>query len=665
MGLEQVVAQEPDTVPSRFNAAEYALQKRYRRPGTVPFEKKDWKANTFISLMGGMDMLSNWGEEEFEPGIMAGASLTHRFTATNAVRGTLMMGNFTRKADNEKLSRIGLQADYIFNITASTSGYNPGRFFELLSVVGLGYQMASLEKTRKHVGEAHIGMQLKIHPNPHMDFFIEPRLSFLTDGIDHSLQNRHKYDIAYGGMIGLSYHLKGWKPFGKNIKLLEGDGFLDNTFISMAYGGQFQSSELTKELGITKSMAPVMTLSVGKWMMHQLALRASLFHGSDTWHQKVIEPIVDSEGEILEEGDSFYEGARYMGGRIEAMFNPIHYINDSSRFSANILAGIEMGQMKKYNHRRTASGGYSGLTGGLQLKYRFTDDLALFVEPRATFADYSMKSGEKYQGKYITKNYTDKLFSVSLGVEWRRADEGTRMGRSWNKDLFEPYYFAGGAIGLSTPIQMKRYELKNSYGYQAAAHIGRVISPLSAFRLGGDFGPLTVDIKGGTKKYNLATISLDYMLNVTNLMTEYEPDRKWEAEIFAGLAATMRMKPSLPKPDVPETPEAPEVPEIPEDTPKDPIGFTRATEDGEPNVPTNDSTNGKVDNPAYTEDDLNKSGFHFGAQVGMQLSYKLTPKIKLYIEPKMRFYGKELLMHNNVSGMDVMMSMQLGASYRF
>jgi len=657
MSLGQAMAQEPDTVPSTFNAAEYALQKRYRRPGTVPFNKKDRKANTFISLGGGMEMMSNWGEEEFEPGITAVFGATHRFTATNAVRANLLMGSFVRKADNEKLNRIGLQADYLFNISASTAGYNPGRFFELLSIVGVGYQMSSLEGVKKHVGEAHVGMQLKIHPSPHMDFFIEPRLTILTDGIDHSLQNRHKYDLVYGGMIGMSYHLKGWKPFGKNIKLLKGDHLLDNTFISMAYGTQFQSSELTKELGITKSMAPVMTLSVGKWMMHQFALRASLFHGSDTWHQKVLEPVVDSEGEILQEGDVFYEGARYMGGRLEAMFNPIYYLADSSRFSANILAGIEMGQMKKYNHQRTASGGYSGLTGGLQLKYRFTDDLALFVEPRVTFADYSMKSGEKYKDKYITKNYTDKLFSVSLGVEWRRADEDTRLARSWNNALFEPYYFAGGAVGLSAPIQMKRYELKNSYGYQAAAHIGRVVSPLSAFRLGGDFGSLTVDIKGGTKKYNLATISLDYMLNVTNLMTGYEPKRKLEAELFAGLVATMRMKPSLPKPDVPEVPEEPEQPETPEENPDDAIGFTRNETVEQPTE--------KVDNPAYTEDDLNKSGFHVGGQVGLQLSYKLTPQIKLYIEPKMRFYGKELLMHNNVNGMDVMMSVQLGASYRF
>lgn len=91
--------------------------------------------------------------------------------------------------------------------------------------------------------------------------------------------------MTYGAVVGMNYRFKAWKPFGK-IRTLEGDKFMDNTFISIAAGGQFQASRLTNEIGLTKSIGPHFSLSVGKWLIPALGLRLSGFRSDDTWHKR-------------------------------------------------------------------------------------------------------------------------------------------------------------------------------------------------------------------------------------------------------------------------------------------------------------------------------------------------------------------------------------------
>lgn len=84
--------------------------------------------------------------------------------------------------------RFGLQADYLLNVSSYVNGYNPGRIFEFLTVAGVGYQLSSLAGRTEHVADLHLGFQLKLHPTAHVDFYLEPRFTIMSDGIDHSFQ---------------------------------------------------------------------------------------------------------------------------------------------------------------------------------------------------------------------------------------------------------------------------------------------------------------------------------------------------------------------------------------------------------------------------------------------------------------------------------------------
>ena len=531
-------AQQKDTTNIGFDATKRAFVKRYKHPDAVPFDSL-WKNNVYISILGGMDKMIPRGDADFNIGPVGGIDVGWQFAPSHSLRTTLLAGNFSRKIDNETLTRIGLQTDYLLNVTSFISGYNPGRIFEFSTLAGLGYQCSSFAGTTKHIGELHLGMHLKLHPTSHVDFYIEPRFTILTDGIDHSFQkNWHKYDMTYGAVVGMNYRFKAWKPFGK-IRTLEGDKFMDNTFISIAAGGQFQASRLTNEIGLTKSIGPHFSLSVGKWLIPALGLRLSGFRSDDTWHKKEIVATDDNPGE------EFYEMSTYTGGRLEGMLDATDFFNGHQlhpRFSANILAGGELGYIKKENGYHPAKGGYTGFTGGVQLKYRFADEISLFIEPRTTFASYSLKTSEKEQGRNVAKKYTDNLFNINIGIEIQRANEENRMARSLNREVFTPSFFVSGGIGFSTPIQVKRYALKRYFDFQAIITAGRIFTPLSSLRLGIDFGPFSVDLKEGEAKYNMPSGSLDYMLNLTNLMTGYDPERKYDVQLFAGIVASMRLK---------------------------------------------------------------------------------------------------------------------------
>ena len=624
----QELKQKKDTAHTYFDATKEALSKRYRHPDAVPFDK-EWKKNVYLSLFGGMDRMVPRGDADFSTGPIGGISAGILLSPSHSLRLSLLGGTMARKIDNETLTRFGIQADYLLNITSFTSGYNPGRIFELSTVTGIGYQYSSLLGKAEHVGELHLGLQLKLHPTAHVDFYIEPRFSILTDGIDHSYQkNWHKYDMTYGAVVGMNYRFKAWAPFGR-MKILDGESFLDNTFISVAAGGQFQSSRLTDEIGLTKSIGPHFSLSVGKWLIPAFGLRLSGFTSGDTWHKKVMEATETAAQE------EFYEMSSYAGGRLEGMLNVLYFFNGhnfDSRFNIHLLAGGELGHIKKENGYYPAKGVYTGFTGGLQLKYGLFDNVAVFVEPRLTMASYSMKTNERENGRYVAKKYTDNLVNLNVGIEISRASLEKRLERSLNREDFLPSYFASISAGFATPMQVKRYELKRYFDYQAMAAVGRIFTPLSSLRLGADFGPFSVDLKEGALKYNMASGSLDYLLNLTNLMTGYDPERKYDVQFIAGLVASMRLKPSV---------------------------GTSGNSESAASASSTSST------PSTPDGDLYKSRLFFGGETGLHAAYQVSPRFKVFIEPKIRFYGKELLMQDNVQGMDIMMSLHAGTSFAF
>lgn len=287
VALDEATAQQDTaTVQPSFNALNYSLQKRYHPGDKIQFERKKGTLNLFVSAFAGFDKLLSREETDFAVGSFFGASVGKNVSRVSTFRGSLFGGSYTRNFNHARLTRWGAELDYIFNVSTFIAGYNPGRMFEVSTVFGLGYQLAFLEKQSAHVGEFHLGLQFRLHTSPSFDFYLEPRAMIQTDGMSRMIQhNWHKYDLSFGATAGLTYRFQA-APLTSRMKMLDGDGLADNTFVSFASGMQMQLSKMTSDIGTLKSAGPAFSLSLGKWLTPAFGIRLSGFSSADTWHEQ-------------------------------------------------------------------------------------------------------------------------------------------------------------------------------------------------------------------------------------------------------------------------------------------------------------------------------------------------------------------------------------------
>lgn len=611
---EVIAQQDTIAVKPSFNALDYSLQKRFHPGDKALFVPKKGLTNMFVSAFGGFDKMLSREETDFAVGPVFGVSLGKNVSRVSTFRVNLFGGSYTRNFNHARLIRWGGELDYLFNASTFISGYNPGRLVELSTVTGIGYQMAFLEKNSAHVGDFHLGVQLRLHTSPCFDFYLEPRVRIQTDGISRMIQyNWHKYDLSFGAMAGLTYRFQA-APLTSGVKSLDGDALVDNTFISFASGGQVQLSGLTRDVGTLSSVGPAFSLSAGKWLMPAFGIRLSGFSSADTWHEQ------KKDIDVLDESSAtrtYYEMSTYVGGRLEGMFRLSYFFNGhqiDSPFDINLLAGGEFGHMRKEDAAYPVKCGYYGFTGGAQFKFRLTDYLAFFVEPHTSLISYSLNKTVS-ENKITREKYSDCLFNLNVGLEIRRASAVHLAERSLNRELFHPSNFVSVGAGGSIPLQLRRYTLQRRLDYIAGISVGRHFTPLSTLRVTGDYNPFSVEIPDGTVNYGLATVGVDYLFNLSNCMAGYVPERKFDCYLLAGLMGAIRVKSST------------------------------ITED--------------------LSSEWTKNRFVVGGNLGLHCSYRLRDAVSVYLEPKVRFYNSKLLPNENISGADVMMSVQGGVSYHF
>lgn len=515
-----------------FNALDYSLQKRYRQPG-MTFENKKFTDNLFIGVFGGIDQIEPRAGADLSSGPQAGISLTKLFTPVHGVRLAGYWDSFKRKEDKLSITGYGITADHQFNLSAMLGGYNPYRFLEIGTVEGLGMRFATLNGEMRTAWDLHFGVQLKINTNSRFHIFLEPRITILGDDADFSpTRNWHRYDVSYGGVIGVNYRLGTYYRRAKSNAQTEEEKFLGNTFVSAAGGIQFQNSTLVKDMGVMSSLGPNVNVSLGKWLINPLGLRLSAFASYNAWRANY-----DTEMDEI---------TRYAGGRIEAIIDPIAFFRkDSKELAWGIvpMIGIEFGKMNKEKGDESIKKSYAGLTGGIQLRYNYNKAMSFFIEPRASRVPYSFTDKDPATNKITKRSYMDDVINILIGVEIKRSKDTKPIFERAYKGNFHPYFYAGGNFGLGMPLQLHRYGPKRIPGLQFVALGGYQLTPYSGFRAGLDFTRISVQYRP-KQSYSYASFAADYMLNVTNFMAGYDSDRKLGAEAFAGPVVTMGLKPS-------------------------------------------------------------------------------------------------------------------------
>ena len=419
-----------------FNALDYSMQKRYRKK-RFTFPKGGFTSNLYVSPYLSAENYLRRPESHMGINYMAGIAVGKAFSAAHSVRLAFDYGIANHNLLPERFTRIGVNASYLFNATAYLLGYNPYRMFEESLVVGLGYTSTKGPESSYGVLNLHAGLQVKFHAWRQFDLMVEPIVRLYSDGIDHENQrNWHKYDFGYGASLGFIYRFSPLFVSAEHHLRPEEKSYERNLFVSLAAGGQLQLSEAARAAGLLSGMRPHGQLSVGKWTRPYLALRASVFYGTNVWKRLQTEtgtPEPDP-GTPEETPEETPEGepeeapaapatpqaknltATYIGGRLELMFNPLGYMDRpwTERIKAALLFGVELGIMTKKDGQM-GKRLYAGLTGGLHVEMRFGQHWAAFVEPRYSWVPYTYLH-KKADDTYLPRiTYTDHICSISVG----------------------------------------------------------------------------------------------------------------------------------------------------------------------------------------------------------------------------------------------------------
>lgn len=396
-----------------FNALEYSLQKRYR-PTDADFRNEKFIDNTFVSVGGGVQKLYMRDYHRYKSGPELAITVGKNFTPLHTLRVGLHWDKYRfielshKTGVHDQLTHVGVEADYLFNLSAYTRGYNPNRKVEFSPLGGVGIYCSTFDGDMKNAVGIHGGFQLRYRPVTGVAFFLEPRIDLYSPGIDHSAtSNWHKYNMGFGAMAGIQYYIRPSGGVDSREYLYEKNGWRDHLFVQLMAGGALPLS--VADLGLNDALGLQYGIAVGKWFMPALGVRASAFMASCKWGHDYLDPS------LIYKDD-------YLGGRVEAMVGLLPLFKPSMKgffLELNALVGVEFGRLKKELDmgQGVLKQGYAGFTGGLQVKARFLKHFGVFLEPRLSQIPYSITRTEDNEIGEFDVDYLDRRFSLNLGIQ--------------------------------------------------------------------------------------------------------------------------------------------------------------------------------------------------------------------------------------------------------
>lgn len=576
-----IFSEETDTARRvDYNALSYFQMERYR-PDHSKFSDKSFFDNMSVGLYGGYAGLVNRGAVNVDADLSIGVSLSKFF---NPVSGLRLSATYMRPYSNMHRDNLGIfnfSADYLLDLTSFVTDFEPGSIFRLISAQGIGVNRSSSAGLTDLAYDVHWGLKFRFETKTRLDFFVEPRLMLYTDQIDLS-QNRNwrKYDLGYGVFAGVDYSLgNSYREYLPESKYYGWNG----VFLGFTGGVQRQVAEVGGNVGFMNSLGPSLAVSVGKWFRPVVGIRTSLFASGNSWASL--------------ENSNFVRQAVYGGARLEGLLDLMAFSGSGrGRFSLVPSAGLELGMTFKQAADYTRTN-YLGATAALQFKYWAEPDLALFIEPRFSYVPFGYDENGGVRGD------NDKIIALNFGVETMNLGRGFSESNilSRKRDEFTPHFTFSAGIGGAVVVQQSHY-FDRTMTHMANIGLGYWFNSVSGLRADGNMGSLISRMPSSLSQINVSA-SLNYTLNVLNLVAGYDSSRNWDAEIFLG--------PML----------------------------------------------GVVSQNATTDK------LHFGVQGGGRLSYRLPYGFDFYLEPRMHVYTRRLFPVG--SGTPAIAAMNFGGTYHF
>ena len=326
------------------------------------------------------------------------------------------------------------------------------------------------------------------------------------------------------------------------------DGLWDNWFVQVGLDMTLQNPygyDFSKVFPNGKSFG--LDLAVGKWFSHQVGGRFKF-----NWENKL--PLLENDhanwlAPFYEPGENRRKGG-YIAVYGDALFN-LHNIFGAYRADRTWNATLYPRMGVNYNFGVSKGALLLGI--GMLNTYRISDRWSVYGDIAYIMTGSGFVGSEKVEGTGTGSNSNGYL-TIGLGVQYDLGNKKTNTDYNSPADIKERtergvltngiwdnwFVQAGLDMGLMNPYGCnfgKVIPKGMTFGLNAA--LGKWFTPEYGLRIRGQWDNGLIpnngvewvapadDPKENYKKGGLAVISLDAMMNLTNIIAGYNPDRKW------------------------------------------------------------------------------------------------------------------------------------------
>ena len=496
--IGMVGAQEPikkDSVLG-FNAMDYLIQDMYRFPDKN-FRNKHLLDNTYVRIGGGLFQPNRTGENVMKLSQDYHFSIGKNLSTKHGFRLGVNYSKSGLKDESLLFKQYAFSLDYLFNASAYLLGYNPDRKFEVSTVLGAGYVKTKTVDENHQGLEGHLGLELRYKLGPLAYIALQPMVK-ITDG--YMQDNWRNVGLASGATLSYIQYLRSLTSEKTSSRYTK----MSPYFIELATGLQFQDLDH----GMWNSRGGSYMLNVGKWLSDAYGVRI----GGNFAFNRISSYLFDG---IPQNNDAFY-----VDGRFDMMLNPLAFFTKNSPKSwggFHLFGGILQGYAKPYDEYSEGYS-YSGYNTGLQGWIRLQDNLQFFMEPRVSFISSERESLDTQEQKTVNET----LFNLNLGLRLNYSTWDERKARYESNGLFCPSFFFQMAGGVSySALRQSTYAGNSGPDFSGRFSAGYRFSPYHAVRANVDMTRVeNKDGNGVTQTSDFKTMSLDYMLRLSNLMQE-------------------------------------------------------------------------------------------------------------------------------------------------
>lgn len=351
---------------------------------------------------------------------------------------------------------------------------------------------------------------------------------------------------------------EGGKVNGYNASenVIVADGFWKDWFVQVGLDMTLQNPygyDFSKVFPNGKSFG--LDLAVGKWFSHQVG-----FRGKFNWENKL--PLLENDhanwlAPFYQPGVNREKGG-YIAAYADALFNLHNFFGTyrpERKWNASLYPRIGV----NYNFGVSKGALNAGL--GLLNTYRISDRWSVYGDIAYIMTGSGFVGAEKVEGTGTGSNSNGYL-TIGIGAQYDIGKVKGEKGKKVKKEkgekvkgdehavltngIWDNWFVQVGAdMSLLNPYGCNFSEVipkGMTFGLNGA--MGKWFTPEFGMKVrvqwdnglipnnGLEWVPPVDDPKENYKKGGLAAISLDAMLNLTNVMAGYNPERKWETSAY-------------------------------------------------------------------------------------------------------------------------------------